>query len=154
MITFENSVTIRRPIGVVFPFVADLEQIPKWNYYVKSVNRTSSGPDQLGATFHQIRKSDQQDLRIAAFEPERLLVVETIPPSKPALTRTMDFSAEGDETVIRDSWRLDLGVPLLLEPIAARRAKAGVRENLGKLRELLEGGHTTLQDGRLMRIDL
>jgi hypothetical protein len=41
-----------------------------------------------------------------------------------------------------------MGVPGLLEPLAARRAKAGVRENLGKLKTLLETGRVTLQDGR------
>jgi hypothetical protein len=41
-----------------------------------------------------------------------------------------------------------MGVPKLLEPLAANRAKAGVAQNLSKLKVLLETGRVTLQDGK------
>jgi hypothetical protein len=112
------------------------------------MSRSSPGPVTAGATYHQIRESDEQDLRIAEFERDRLLVVETIPPSKPELRRRMTFSRHEQSTVIHDSWMLDLGVPKGLQPVAAARARSGVKQNLGKLKGLLESGQTTLQDGR------
>jgi uncharacterized membrane protein len=148
MFTFENTVVIDQPIEKVFVFVVDLPSLPKWNYYVLSVSPTSPKPGVVGSTYHQIRKNDEQDLRISQLEPNRSLVVETIPPSKPELRREITFEAQGDGTRIIDKWQLDMGVPKLLEPLAANRAKSGVRENLEKLKVLLESGKVTLQDGR------
>ena len=34
MASFENTVTIRRPIAAVFAFLADFENIPAWNYAI------------------------------------------------------------------------------------------------------------------------
>jgi uncharacterized membrane protein len=148
MFAFENTIVIDRPIEEVFAFVIDLPSLPKWNYYVLSVSPTSPKPGAVGSTYHQIRKNDEQDLRISQLEPNRSLVVETIPPSKPELCREIMFEAHGDHTRIIDKWQLDMGVPKLLEPLAANRAKSGVRENLEKLKVLLESGKVTLQDGR------
>jgi hypothetical protein len=58
------------------------------------------------------------------------------------------FEALVERTRLTDKWQLDMGLPKLLEPLAANRAKSGVRENLEKLKELLELGRVTLQDGR------
>ncbi|MGW8318638.1 MAG: SRPBCC family protein [Candidatus Promineifilaceae bacterium] len=44
MIEFENTIVIQRPVEEVFAFVSDFENVPKWNYYVQQVARTSSGP--------------------------------------------------------------------------------------------------------------
>lgn len=148
MIEFENSITVDRSVQDVFDFTADLTNVPKWNYYVRSVVATSDRPGTEGATYHQVRRKDEQDLRIVRLEPNRSLVVETIPPSRPELHREMTFADEGGSTRITDRWRLDPGVPRLLEGLAANRARRGVRENLGKLKVLLETGRVMLQDGR------
>jgi uncharacterized membrane protein len=148
MFTFENTIVIDQPVDEVFDFVSDLISIPKWNYYVQSVTPTSGDPGSEGATYHQVRKNDEQDLRIARSEAGQVLVIESIPPSEPELRREMTFQADGNRTRLLDKWQLDMGVPRLLEPLAAKRAKSGVRENLGKLKTLLETGKVTLQDGR------
>ena len=148
MFYFENTIVINRPVKEVFAFLVDLPSIPKWNYYVRSVVPTSSQSGSVGSTYHQIRRDDEQDLRISKLEPNQTLVVETIPPSKPELRREVLFEVQGQSTRLTDKWQLDMGVPKLLEPLAAQRAKAGVRENLEKLKELLELGRVTLQDGR------
>ena len=148
MFDFENTIVINRPVQEVFIFLVDLPSIPKWNYYVQSVVPTSPQSGVLGSTYHQIRKNDEQDLRISKLELNQLLVVETIPPSKPELRREILFEAQGQSTRLTDKWQLDMGVPKLLVPLAAQRAKTGVRDNLEKLKELLELGRVTLQDGR------
>lgn len=148
MFEFENRITINRRNEDVFSFAIDLTSIPKWNYYVLSVAPTSSNPGTIGATYHQVRKIDEQDLRIVNLERNRSFIIETIPPSKPELRREMIFESDGEMTHITDRWHLDLGVPRLLQPLVANRAKNGVRENLSKLKALLEEGSVTLQDGR------
>jgi uncharacterized membrane protein len=152
MIEFENNITIIGSIQDVFDSAADLTNVPKWNYYVRSVVSTSARPRTEGAAYHQVRRKDEQDLRIIRLEPNRSLVVETISPSKPELRRVMIFVDDGGSTRITDRWELDLGVPRLLEGLAANRARRGVRENLGKLKVLLETGRVTLQDGRTLTV--
>lgn len=148
MIEFENEVTIGKPIEDVFSFVADLENIPLWNYFVMSVTKRSEGDAVVGTEYHQVRKNDSQDLKIVNLVPNHKLIIETIPPSKPALRRAMIFDYENGQTHISDHWELNTGSFALVERIAARRIKQAVSENLEKLKELLETGRTTLQDGR------
>lgn len=148
MIEFDAQVVIDRTPRDVFRFVADLENLPNWNYFVLDVQKTPGTQTGVGTTYHQRRKTDQQELRIAAFEEGRLLTVETIPPSKPELVRRMEFHEEGGKTRLVDHWRLDTGHPAILQKLATRRVRSAVKENLGKLKELLETGRTTLQDGR------
>lgn len=68
MLEFENTIRIDRPVGEVFAFLSDFENIPKWNYYVLEVRRLSEGPTGIGTTYLQVRKTDQQDFRIIEFE--------------------------------------------------------------------------------------
>ena len=59
MFEFENEITINRIIDEVFTFTMDPTNIPKWNYYVRSVVLTSDIPMVEGATYHQVRKDDE-----------------------------------------------------------------------------------------------
>lgn len=145
MVEFENHVRIERPVEDVFGFSADPRNIPKWNYFVLEVEKTSEGELGVGSTFHQVRKTDEQDLRIEAFDVNRRVIVSTVPPSKPRLEREMMFEPEGGATKIEDRWKLELGG---LQRLASRRVQSAVRENLNMLKQLLETGSVRLQDGR------
>jgi uncharacterized protein YndB with AHSA1/START domain len=148
MIEFENTVRVDRPITDVFAFLSDLENIPKWNYYVVEVRKLSDGPIGIGTTYHQVRKTDEQDFRISELDPNHKLAVKTLPQSSPGLEMRFTLDEEGGITRIRDEWKLDTGWPAPLEWLGARRVKSAVAENLTKLKELLEAGQVVLQDGR------
>ena len=152
MLEFEHSIQIDRPIEEVFAFLADFENIPKWNYYVLEVRKISGGPTGIGTTYHQVRKTDQQDLRITEYAPNHRVAVETTLESSPQLEMSFTLQQEGSATIVRDQWKLDTGQPALLEKLAGGRVKSAVAENLGKLKELLEQGHVVLQDGREVRL--
>jgi uncharacterized membrane protein len=149
MIEFENTISINRPVGEVFSFLSDLENISKWNYYVLEVRKTLKGPIKIGTTYHQVRKTDQQDFRIIALEQNHTVAIKTLPQSSPSLEMRFILYDEGRSTRIRDQWKLETGQPALLERLAAGRIKSAVAENLTKLKELLEEGQVVLQDGRL-----
>jgi hypothetical protein len=51
MATFENTVMIGRSIEVVFAFLCDLENVPKWNYAIDETRTVSEGPTGVGTTF-------------------------------------------------------------------------------------------------------
>ena len=148
MLTFEQTIRINRPVAEVFAFLADLENLPKWNYYVLEVRKLSDGPIGIGTTYHQVRKTDEQELRITELEPNHIVAVLTVPPSSPALAMRFTLAQEGVTTRLSDSWQLDTGLPRLLEWLGARRIQTAVAENLTKLKELLESGQVVLQDGR------
>jgi uncharacterized membrane protein len=148
VLEFENTIHFDRPVDEVFAFLSDFENIPKWNYYVLEVRQLSESPIGVGTTYHQVRKSDQQDFRIIEFEPNHTVAVKTLPQSSPSFERKFTLYEEGDTTHLRDEWKLDTGRPAVLERLARGRVKAAVAENLAKLKELLEEGRVILQDGR------
>ena len=148
MLTFEKTIRINRPIAEVFAFLADFENLPKWNYYVLDVRKRSDGPIGIGTIYHQVRKTDEQDFRIIELEPNHTVAVQTMPPASPALAMRFTLAEEGGTTCLRDAWQLDTGLPRLLERLGARRIQTAVAENLTKLKQLLEAGQVVLQDGR------
>jgi uncharacterized membrane protein len=148
MVEFENRIVVERPISEVFAFLADFENIPKWNYYVLSVKKVSAGTVGLGTTYHQIRKTDEQKFQITELEPPHHLAVKTLPGSHPQLEMRFILQAEGTKTRIRDQWKLETGKPGILERLAVGNVKSAVAENLDKLKQLLETGQVVLQDGR------
>jgi uncharacterized membrane protein len=148
VLEFENTIHIDRPVDEVFAFLSDFENIPKWNYYVLEVRQLSKNPIGVGTTYHQIRKTDEQDFRIIEFEPNHTVAVKTLPQASPSFERKFTLYAEGDTTRLRDEWKLDTGRPAVLERLARRRVKSAVAENLAKLEELLEEDRVVLQDGR------
>ena len=149
MLEFENNIRIDRPIAEVFAFLSDLKNIPKWNYYVLKVTKLSIGPVGIGTTYHQVRKTDEQDLCITEFDPNHKIVAKTLPQSFPGLEMTLTLYEEGNITRVRDEWQLESGLPAPLEWLGGGRIKSAVAENLSKLKELLEEGQVVLQDGRL-----
>jgi len=81
VLEFENTIAIDRPTDEVIAFLSDFENIPKWNYYVLEVRRLSESPIGIGTTYHQVRKTDQQDFRIIEFELDHTVAVKTLPQS-------------------------------------------------------------------------
>jgi carbon monoxide dehydrogenase subunit G len=148
MLEFENTIRVDCPIADVFAFVTDLENIPKWNYYVLEVTKLTGGPIGIGTIYHQVRKTDEQELLITELDRNHKLVVKTLPGSSLSLEMTLTLDEEGNATRIRDEWRLDSGLPAPMEWLGAGRIKSAVAENLTKLKELLEEGQVVLQNGR------
>jgi hypothetical protein len=147
MITIRNEILIHRPAPEVFAYVADFENMPKWNYYVRSVERTTPGTIRIGATFHQVRKRDTQDYTIIEYEPSRAVAMKTLPPERELIMR-FSLLPTPEGTLLIDEWTLDAGWWTPLAPIVRPRMRGAVARNLESLRELLETGATRLPDGR------
>jgi hypothetical protein len=58
------------------------------------------------------------------------------------------FEPHGGGTRLTGDWTLDTRLPRWLESIGASRVSSAVRDNLAKLKELLETGRVRLQNGR------
>ena len=142
MATFQNTVTIRRAVEDVFTFLADFENIPKWNYAIVETKKTSPGAVGVGTTYRQIRSIPdrrEEGFEVTAFESaSRLEVHGDIGPFIATISYLL--------TPIGDGTRLNNAVDLkpssavlrLFAPLAVSRVKASVAANLEKLKQVLE----------------
>lgn len=139
---FSHTITIHRPRDVVFAYLADLENLPSWNYAIQQTRKVTPGRVEVGSRYHQVRTVPvhrEESLEVVELEPGRLLTVRGTLNSLPArLSYVLD--ADGDATVLTNSVELSTtGALTLVAPIASRRISSAVAANLGVLRQILEG---------------
>ena len=137
----QHSVTIRRPIGDVFAFVADGDNARQWRPAVLDVAHQSG--EGLGATYRQGVKGPggrriAADYEVTAFEPDRRLAFRAIAgPVRP--TGEYLFAASEDGTTV--SLALDAtltGWKRLLMGRAVQSTMDAEVRNLDTLKRILE----------------
>ena len=143
MASFENTVTIRRPIEDVFAFLADFENVPKWNYAIVETRKVSPGPVGVGTTYRQTRsvpRRSEEGFEVTAFEPvSRLEVHGEIGPFRARLRYLLEPTGNG--TRLTNAVDLESsGVLTLVAPLATARVKSAVAANLQTLKQVLERG--------------
>jgi uncharacterized protein YndB with AHSA1/START domain len=144
MATFQNTLTIRRPIEDVFQYLADFENVPTWNYAILQTTRTSPGPVGVGTTYRQIRSipsRSEEGFEVTAFEPpSRLEVHGDVGP----FTATIGYLLARTDDGTRLTNTVDLqpasGALRLLAPLATSRVRTAVAANLDTLKQILETG--------------
>jgi carbon monoxide dehydrogenase subunit G len=143
MASFENTVTIRRPpVADVFAFLADFENVPKWNYAIVETTKVSRGPVRVGTTYRQTRSAPrrtEEAFEVTVFEPtSRLEVQGGLGP----FTGRVSYLLEPTGSGTRLTNAVDLessGLLTLVAPLATSRIKHAVAANLDTLKQLLEG---------------
>jgi len=144
MQTFENTVTIQRPAEEVFAFLADFENIPRWNYAIEETKKASAGPVGVGTRYRQTRSVPRRSVEgfeVTVFEPARRLAIDgQIGPFQATISYQLEAVAGATRLV--NNVELDPSHPMLrlAAPLATSRIKAAVAQNLSKLRLVLEGG--------------
>ncbi len=144
MQAFQNTVTIARPADAVFAFLADLRNIPEWNYAIERTVPTSPGPAGVGATYRQTRtipRRSEENLRVIVFEPPgRLAIRGQLGPFQATTSYLLQPAAGG--TRLTNTVELEPISALLrpLGPLVLPRIKTAVAGNLATLKELLETG--------------
>jgi uncharacterized protein YndB with AHSA1/START domain len=118
----EHTVTIRRPIGDVFAYLADGRNNRHWRSGVVEIDRTSDA-DGEGATYRQVltgpggRRIDG-DYRITKYEPPRTLEFAVVAgPARPTGRFELSESGAGNTNV---RFSLDL------QPHGAMRLMSGL----------------------------
>jgi uncharacterized protein YndB with AHSA1/START domain len=145
---FTNTITIDRPPASVFAYLADLENLPAWNYALAETRQVSPGPPGVGTRYRQTRTIPvhaEESLEITEFTPNRQLAVQGTLNAFPAhLTYTLQPAGEGSTLV--NTVELQAPRPLnLLGPVVAGRIKSAVAANLADLKRLLEGDTSSRQ---------
>jgi uncharacterized protein YndB with AHSA1/START domain len=139
--TFENTVMISRPIAEVFGFLADFENIPKWNYAIIETHKVSQGPVGVGTIYQQVRsvpRRSEERFEVTAYNPPHQLEIQgQLGPFPSRLSYALAAIPEG--TRITNAVELELRGPgRLLRRVAVPRVRDAVAANLQKLKELLE----------------
>jgi hypothetical protein len=144
MATFQNTVTIQRPVQDVFAFLTDFENIPKWNYAIVETKKTSPGPVGVGTAYRQLRSTptrSEEGFQVTAFEPtSRLEVQGEIGPFTATISYLLEPIGDGTRLTNRVDLQPPSGALRLLAPLATSRVKAAVAANLDTLKQLLESG--------------
>jgi uncharacterized protein YndB with AHSA1/START domain len=144
MQTFENTVTIQRPAEEVFAFLADFENIPRWNYAIEETSKASAGPVGVGTRYRQTRSipsRSAEDFEVTVFEPARRLAIQgKIGPFQAIIS--YELEARADTTKLFNNVELEptQAKLRLVAPLATPKIKAAVAQNLSKLRLVLENG--------------
>jgi carbon monoxide dehydrogenase subunit G len=143
MASFENTVIIRRPVEDVFAFLADFENVPRWNYAIVETTKVSPGPVGVGTTYRQTRsvpRRSEEGFEVTVFEPaSRFEVQGQLGP----FTARVSYLLEPTGGGTRLTNAVDLGssgLLMLVAPLASSRVKRAVAANLDVLKQLLEGG--------------
>ncbi|MDX1638697.1 MAG: SRPBCC family protein [Balneolaceae bacterium] len=66
---FQNVIEIQASINDVFAFVADMRNMPKWNYFVTRVTQENGDGPERGVHYRQTRKTDSQRYEIIQYKP-------------------------------------------------------------------------------------
>ncbi len=96
----EDSIFINRPKEVVFAFVADATNDPRWRADVISAEATSDGPIAGGSTFRWVldtplRRSREVEVEVTGFVPPRRVQLSS---RWGAMNPTITYLLEGDGT--------------------------------------------------------
>jgi uncharacterized membrane protein len=142
MITIEHSIEIRRPVEVVFAFVADQRTGPKWQGTIKAIQVTPDGPPIVGTRSTQVASFLGVKLEatneITALEPNRSL--STKGSSGPAeLSATWRFEATGEGTRVSGIYLVEPGgLFKMAGPLFASQAKKQMEADFQRLKDVLE----------------
>jgi uncharacterized protein YndB with AHSA1/START domain len=136
-----NTITIARPVGDVFAFLANAENDRQWRSGVIEMTRT--GGQGVGTTYRQVvagpggRRID--DVEITEFVPDQRIAFRTTKgPVRP--TGTYDLRAQDGSTELTFRLTAKLsGLKTLTAPMAGKTMKAEVAA-LTQLKRVLETG--------------
>ena len=139
MFTVESEVRIAQPVGVVYGFLADPGNYPRWIADVRRVE--APNPLAPGAAFREVTVFGGQEKtslgEVAEMVPDARLVLRVVRVlDGPGLLPTRTFTLRPDGGGTRLRWRSEVrtrGLMRLLEPLPPgvfRGRKAGVLEAL------------------------
>jgi len=133
-----------RPVWEVFDFIATPENNSQWQYGSIESVQISKERKKVGSLFssfgHFMGRRIQSTFEVTEFEANRSYGFETISGSIQLQTSYNFEAIDRSTTVIVSTLINPGGFFKLLDPIVARVAKKQFRENLAKLKELLEVG--------------
>lgn len=137
------SITIRRPAGEVFAYLADFGHDREWRDEVTEVRPLGGARGSLGERYFEAMHFPgvhvRSEFEVTAYEPPRLLEAQGLSEGMRASQR-YEFTPQGEGAVLLDvSTHIEThGLLTMGEPVAAMLLNRRARENLRRLKRVLE----------------
>lgn len=139
----EHEVTINRPVGDVFSYVADPANLPSWQDSLHEVHRADDGPVRVGSRWSEKRTVMNRDMEasveVVELQPDSRFTVESVSGSV-QMRVEHDFAPAGDGTKVKIVGEGEAGGMMKLAgPMIKRQAKQMFEADLARLKQVLEG---------------
>lgn len=140
---FVNTITINRQPAAVFAYLAQFENVPRWNYAIAKTQKVTGGPAGVGARYQQLRTiptRSEESFEVIEYEPDHKLTIRgQLGPFFGDVSYVLEPT--GKTTVLTNAADLHARGPLrLIDSLGTRRVKSSVGANLSKLKQVLEQG--------------
>jgi uncharacterized membrane protein len=138
-----TEITIKRPVGEVAAYVADLGNAPEWYVNIKSVEVKTAPPLQVGSRAAFVAQFLGRTLsytyEVTEFEPSTRLVMRTEEgPFPMETTYTWSSAGEGATHMTLRNRGEPSGFSSVAAPLMASAMRRANRKDLERLRALLE----------------
>jgi uncharacterized protein YndB with AHSA1/START domain len=138
---FTNTIIIDRQPAVVFAYLADFENLPRWNHAIHETRKISGGPVDIGSRYRQTRTlptPSSETFEVTDFEPDRRVSIDgALGPFRGEVTYLVTAAVDG--TALTNTMNLHLSGPLrFAAPLASSRVQSAVAANLATLKQILE----------------
>ena len=142
MSEFEVDIEIGIRIEIVFRYLTNLNDTPRWYSAVKSARLVEGTGPGLGSKYEILRQLPQgraEDIvEVTEFEPPHLFTFRTSKGATPFRYKYV-LEEKNGATVVRLHGEISLsGGARLLSPLATQAFKRGMQSNLETLKRLLE----------------
>ena len=144
MINVEVSMIINRPIADVFAFVANLENLPKWDTDFQEAKRVASIPDGVGATYQCLLKypggkTATQKVETTEYAENKKITYESEPTKIAKARISIRFESVPEGTKITSLLQPEFyGLFRLFEPLMAGAIRKSHTAHLSNLKPLFE----------------
>ncbi len=128
-------------INDVYEYLADLRNVPVWNWAIESTEPIGDGPIRVGSTFRQIRHTPTrsvEELQITELQQEERIVVSgQLGPFNARIVYNLSPSHDG--TTVENTMALEATGPArMLSSLMGPRVSRSVASNLADLKKVLE----------------
>jgi len=139
---YKASAIIHRSPEVVFAFLSDLTNNPKWEPGILEMRQVSPGPIGMGTQFSEVRKFMGRRIttlyEVTAYDPPRQVAVRSAAGPMQLLAR-YDCAAASEGTQVTDSVAFEMrGILRWLRPLFGRMVQRQMRASFARLRQVLE----------------
>jgi carbon monoxide dehydrogenase subunit G len=138
----ERTAVVDAPPDELFAYLSDLDRLAEWQSGVVSVQRTSSGPIDTGATAHLVRDLAGQrveaPLTVSVYEPPRRLVIDTEASGIRASAGFTLVAADGSPASTALTFAMEVRGSFMtrfLEGMIASAASSEIETSLARLRD-------------------
>jgi len=144
MINIDLGTLIDKPVKEVFSFVANPNNMSKWNSAVVSLQQITPGDVGVGTKFKSVGemmgRRIEGEMQVIAYEPDTKCGFQ-VQAGPMQVNLTMMFKTVGTGTKVSlNAQGNPAGFFKLAEPVMAGRVKSLMEENLARLKSVLEKG--------------